>query len=250
MMMSLYGTGAPPLDEFSDDEIKRRFDPRASARHCDVPESELVVYNAQKQVSQLQVRNPRTLAVEPDPRTVVLAIDGACRGNGTPAARGAWGVHFGPGSPLNARGLLDPALPQTNSRAEIEALAQAVRIVRERLCRGRGRGRDDPDMRHFRIRSDSGYLVQAMSEWIGDWNEARGRNSRGRPVAHYGALKEIHDQLDEMSSCGGGDGGEGRDFKFWYVPRDQNREADALANQSLDAASVPCLGPVDDLRSL
>ncbi|KAI1491704.1 ribonuclease H-like domain-containing protein [Biscogniauxia mediterranea] len=242
-MISLYGTtGAPPpLDELGDDEEigRRRFDPRASARHCDVPESELVVYNAQRQVSQLQVRNPRTRAVEPDPRTVVLAIDGACRRNGTAAARGAWGVHFGPGSPLNARGLLDPALPQTNSRAEIEALVQAVRIVRESLLLRRR------DMRHFRIRSDSGYLVQAMSEWIGDWNEARGRNSRGRPVAHYRALKEIHDQLDEMS-CGGG----GRDFKFWYVPRDQNREADALANQSLDAASVPCLGPVDDLRSL
>lgn len=209
-------------DEWGE-EIQRRFDPRCSTMHHRVPESQLVVFNPAKQVSQLQIKHPRTGDIELDKMTVVVSIDGACRGNGTPNARAAWGVYFGAQSPHNASGVLEAALPQTSTRAEIEALSQALRIIREAIS-------GDYSMTQYRIRTDSDFLVRAMSEWIEGWIEDDGRNAQGRPVAHYRVLKDIHERLDDMTY--GDDGG--MDFKFWHVPREQNREADALANQALN----------------
>ncbi|KAK5993979.1 Ribonuclease H1 [Cladobotryum mycophilum] len=207
-----------PYDEFGD-EIRRRFNPRYSPMHSRVPESELVVYNPSKHVSQLQVMHPRTGALELDRLTVVVSIDGACRGNGTPSARAAWGVYFGPQSPLNASGLLAPSLPQTSTRAEIEALSQALLIIRESVS-------EDVSLQEIRIISDSQFLVKAMSVWIEDWVENDGCNAGGRPIAHYEILKEIYDHLEEMTY--GDDGG--MDIRFWHVARERNKEADALAN--------------------
>lgn len=215
--------GDGSLDEFGE-EIRRRFDPLYSPMHRDVPESKLVIYTPSKKVSQLQVKHPRTGSIELDIPTVVVSIDGACRGNGTPSARGAWGVYFGPQSPHNANGLLDPSYPQTSSRAEIEALLQALNIIQRDISK-------DMSLIEIRIKSDSLYLVRAMSEWIEGWIENHGRNDEGRPVKHYAALKGIHERLDEMEY--GDDGG--IDFKFWHVPREQNREADELANQAFDS---------------
>ncbi|KAF2452349.1 ribonuclease H-like domain-containing protein [Lineolata rhizophorae] len=211
-----------PLDGFGE-ELERQFDPQYSPMHQHVPENELVVYTPSKKVSQLQVMHPRTGALDLDKFTVVVFIDGACRGNGTPSARAAWGVYFGPQSPHNASDLLKADLPQTSTRAEIEALSQALRIIRDEISQ-------DFSLQQIRIVSDSAFLVRAMSEWIEGWIENDGRNAEGRPVAHYETFKEIHERLDEMTY--GDDGG--LEFKFWHVPRERNEEADALANQALD----------------
>lgn len=211
------------LNEFGE-EIRRRFDPLYSPMHRPVPESELVIYTPSKKVSQLQVKHPRTGAIELDELTVVVSIDGACRGNGTPSARGAWGVYFGTQSPYNASGLLDPSLPQTSNRAEIEALSQALHTIQSDISK-------DISLQRIHIKSDSLYLVRAMSEWMEGWIGNHGRNAEGRPVKHYAVLKEIHERLDEMTYDDDG----GLDFKFWHVPREKNSEADALANQALDS---------------
>ncbi|KAK3945758.1 ribonuclease H-like domain-containing protein [Diplogelasinospora grovesii] len=211
-----------PVDECGE-EIERLFDPRLSTEHRRVPESQLIVYNTMKQVSQLQWLDPRATGPVPDDFTLVIRIDGACRGNGTPGARAAWAVYLGPGSRYNAFDLLRPALPQTSSRAEIEALVQALRIVRDIT-------KDDFRLQQVRILSDSEYLVNAMGRWIPEWIEAGGRRANGKPVAHYQVLKEIHEKLDDMTY--GDDGG--LDFKFWHISREKNREADALANQALN----------------
>jgi hypothetical protein len=46
-----------------------------------------------------------------DPSSLVVYIDGACRGNGTASARASYGVFFGPGSPHNAKGTLSDSIP-------------------------------------------------------------------------------------------------------------------------------------------
>jgi ribonuclease HI len=202
------------------EENERQFDPQTSAMHRRVPESQLVVYTPSKKVSQL---HPRTGAIELDKTTVVVSIDGACRGNGTPSARAAWGVYFGPNSPHNASGLVKPNLPQTSTRAEMEALSQALRIIRNDVS-------EDFQLQEIRIRTDSAFLVNAMTVWMEDWIEDDGRNAQGRPVAHFQALKEMHERIEDMTY--GDDGG--LEFKFWKVPREDNREADALANRPLN----------------
>ncbi|OTA06916.1 hypothetical protein A9Z42_0077260 [Trichoderma parareesei] len=212
--------------EEHDEEPQRIFDPQDSRAHRHVPADQLIVYNPHKQVRQLRDMNPYTGQMSVDSRTVVVSIDGACRGNGTPSARAAWGVYFGPQSMLNASGTLDATLPQTSTRAEIEALSQALDIIRHDVS-------EDHSLVHYHIRTDSSYLANTFSTWIYDWIKNGGMNSQGKRAAHFEVLKQIHERLDDMTY--GDDGG--MTFKFWLVPREENKEADALASQALDGGS-------------
>lgn len=219
------GTGRP-VNEIGED-IMRLFVLDYSPLHRHVPKSQLITYTAAKQVRQLQEIHPRTKTVELDRFTVVVSIDGACRDNGKPTARASWGVYFGPGSRYNSSGRLSPDLPQTNSRAEIEALSRAIDTIRVF-------SHQDMTLQKIKIRCDSEYLCQAMSMWIEGWIENGGRRSNGRAVAHFDKLAEIHKMLDDMTY--GDDGG--LDFQFWHVPREENQEADRLANRALDGNST------------
>lgn len=206
-----------------DEELERVFDPRLSPAHRRIPADQLIVYNSAKRVQQLREMNPRTSQMGIDRHSVVVSIDGACRGNGTPSARASWGVYFGPQSTHNSCGILDPTLPQTSTRAEIEALSRALDIICDSISK-------DFSLQHYYIRTDSSYLAKTFSEWIQNWIENGGKNSEGKRPAYFGTLKKIHERLDEMTY--GDDGG--MQFKFWHVPREENKEADALANGALD----------------
>ncbi|KUI72376.1 Ribonuclease H1 [Cytospora mali] len=215
------GTGCP-VDDMGE-SIERLFILDFSPMHRRVPKPQLITYTAAKQVRQLQLMHPRTGAIELDKMTVVVSIDGACRDNGKPTARASWGVYFGPGSRYNASGRLSPGLPQTSSRAEIEALSKAVDTIREL-------SNQDMTLQEIKIRCDSEYLCQAMSMWMEGWMENDGLRSNGQAVAHFDKLLEIQNKIDDMTY---GDEG-GLHFQFWNVPREENREADALANSALD----------------
>ncbi|GKT59590.1 NAD dependent epimerase [Colletotrichum tofieldiae] len=204
-----------------DGEGSRLFEHRASDAHRMVPKSELVVYNPRKEVFGLQMYSWSKKGIIPDPGSLVVYIDGACRNNGTPSARGSWGVYFGPGSQYNHCGLLASDLPQTNSRAEIEALVKALDSLHEITSR-------DYSLSKIKIATDSEYLANAMSLWIGDWIENDGINARGHKVAHFETLKDLHERLDDMTY--GDDGG--LEIMFWPIPREENLEADKLANQA------------------
>ncbi|KAL6898553.1 ribonuclease H-like protein [Trichoderma evansii] len=213
-------------DSEYDEGFERIFDPQFSPAHRRIPADQLIVYNSAKRVQQLREMNPRTNKMSIDRHTVVVSIDGACRGNGTSLARAAWGVYFGPQSAHNSSGILDPALPQTSTRAEIEALSQALDIICSDVSK-------DFSLQRYCIITDSSYLVQTFSKWIQNWIANGGKTSAGKKVAHFETLKKIHERLDDMTY---GDNG-GMDFKFWQVPREKNQEADLLANEALDKES-------------
>jgi ribonuclease HI len=102
------------------EEIKRLFNPIATEAYAPLimMNKDLVVYNAEKGVSQVQFKtlNPNVPTKVLD-TSVVAYIDGACRNNGMPGARAAYGVYFGPESPYNANGLLPDGVEQTSTRA-------------------------------------------------------------------------------------------------------------------------------------
>ncbi|KAK2030036.1 ribonuclease H-like protein [Colletotrichum zoysiae] len=204
-----------------DGEGSRLFEHHTSDAHRMVPRSKLVVYDPQKQVFGLRMYSWSNKGLAPDPGSLVVYIDGACRDAGTPSARGSFAVYFGPGSRHNRRGLLAPALPQTCARAEIEALAQALSALREVTAR-------DRSLTNIKIATGSEYLANAMSLWIGDWIENEGTNARGHRVAHFETLRELHEQLDDMTY--GDDGG--LEVMFWSIPRGENQEAERLANEA------------------
>ncbi|PTB40353.1 hypothetical protein M441DRAFT_59125 [Trichoderma asperellum CBS 433.97] len=205
------------------EEFERIFDPRNSPTHRRIPADQLIVYNSTKRVQQLREMNPLTNQISIDRHTVVVSIDGACRGNGTSLARAAWGVYFGPQSTYNSNGTLNPTFPQTSTRAEIEALSQALEIIYKDISK-------DFSLQRYHIITDSSYLVQTFSERIQTWIKNGGKNSKGKKAAHFDILKKINDRFNDMTY---GDNG-GMEFKFWQVPREENKEADVLANEALD----------------
>ncbi|KAI4695808.1 hypothetical protein J4E81_006137 [Alternaria sp. BMP 2799] len=214
-----------PYNKYGE-KSRRRFDPSEDPYYSRIPRSELVFYNPDKNISQLRMKVMSRPNPIPDDATLVVYIDGACRNNGRPTARASYGVYFGPDSLYNICGLLDESLPQTSTRAEIEAFRQALwRIIAVTVtCR---------EVFRIKIATDSSFLVKAMSQWIERWIEKNGVGSNDRQVAHFQVLKKLH---DDMVSLENNDKTGHREYQFWHVPRNMNREADALANKALDEA--------------
>lgn len=204
--------------DYLDAEDNRLFDPRIRLPHRDVPTSQLVVYDPSKQITRLQMYVPGE-GVVVDRGNYVVYISGACRNAGQPSAKASWAVYLGPGSRHNRSGALHPDLPQTGSRAEIEALSRALDVVRAIRLR-------DQTLSAVKIATDSDYLVRAMALWIEDG----GVSAREKKVAHFETLRQVHERLEEMT-YGEEDG---LDFCFWTVSREENREAEKMANRALD----------------
>ncbi|KAJ9148650.1 hypothetical protein NKR23_g5014 [Pleurostoma richardsiae] len=182
---------------------------------------EQIVYNPAKQINQFRLSPPGSQPVGIDRSTLVVFTDGACRDNGRPTARASWGVYFGPNSRYNSSGRLEPPMRVTNSRAEIEAMWQALRII-EGIATG------DNDIRFAYIMSDSKYLVDSMNRWMPGWIASGGRRPNGRPVEHWEELKAMDYKAHNLTCADD----QLLEVKFWDVPREDNVVADRLANQA------------------
>jgi len=72
------------------------------------------------------------------------------------------------------------------------------------------------------VATDSEYVYKGMTEWMPKWKANGWRNSSGKIVAN----KDLFCMLDEVLSAL-----EGHliDVGFWWIPREFNKRADALA---------------------
>ncbi|KAI4946399.1 hypothetical protein J4E86_009104 [Alternaria arbusti] len=197
-------------------EIRRLYVPFEDPWSSSIPRSELVSYNTDMMISQLRMVDMCGPEPVPDYSSLVVFID----------ARASYGIYFGPDSPYNSCGLLDKSLPQTSTRAEIEAFRQALGSILAII-------RKYPKLSRIKVATDSSFLVKAMSQWIKRWIENNGVGSNGRQVAHFQVLKRLHDRLVYLEN---NDQTGRREYQSWHVPRTMNREADALANKALDEA--------------
>ncbi|KAL8660085.1 MAG: hypothetical protein Q9226_000077 [Calogaya cf. arnoldii] len=75
------------------------------------------------------------------------------------------------------------------------------------------------------ITSDSEYVVKGMTEWLPAWKNNKLRNSRNLKPANL----DLFLQLDAAQA---NEELKGVKIGFWYVPREFNRMADALAKQA------------------
>ncbi|KAF4332492.1 peroxisomal short-chain alcohol dehydrogenase [Fusarium beomiforme] len=211
-------------EDFDNEPSIARFNPDDSAMHRGVPKDIRFAYNHHEGISHVRYfAGPYRLLK--DTSSVVIHIDGACRENGTHAARGAWGVYFGPQSPYNRYGLLPASEPQTSSYAELCALNEALDIVRYEL---------PPFLQRVFIVSDSSHLLQTFMEYIFDWMDNVGRNFQERKVAHWTTLFDMSETIDDLIWPGG----RNLKFKFWHVPTEMNQRANALAYRALNRSLV------------
>lgn len=167
-----------------------------------------------------------------DSASVAMSVDGACRNNGRRNAQASIGVYFGPRAESNYSELLPEDLPATNQVAELYAAISALQDTLDH------RG-PDREFCKVLILTDSKYLVDGISEWIWKWKRNGYLNVKGLAVTN----KELFQTLDCLISRLEQNGS---DVWFWHVGRENNREADRLANEALDSSGkvehhrIPC----------
>lgn len=133
---------------------------------------------------------------------IVIYTDGGARGNPGPA--GAGYVIFADGKAIEGKKFLGEK--QTNNWAEYEAVALALNDAKENGLAGR----------ELTVRMDSKLVVEQIS---GNWKIKE-------PTLKPQAAK-VHALLADFPK-----------YRFEYVPREQNGEADRLVNEAIDDAAL------------
>ncbi|KAK6498278.1 hypothetical protein TWF506_004517 [Arthrobotrys conoides] len=174
-------------------------------------------------------------------RSLLVYIDGACHDNGSPLAKGAIGVYFGPQSDHNISRLLDNN-SITSQSVEAEAAIATMHYVRTVIVPKRKTFFQSVAQRtslnairvaiRFRliIATDSSYLVECICKHSKQWEysepEQVYRNQHGRVIANSQAFHRIFDERDKLSMVG-------IQVEWYHVPRRFNVQADGLANLAL-----------------
>ena len=145
---------------------------------------------------------------------VEIFSDGACKGNPGP---GGWGalLRFRPtsGGAPREKELFGGAPATTNNRMELTAAIRALEALK-RPCR-------------VVLHTDSKYVLQGITEWIGGWKKRGWINSARQPVKNVDLWKE----LDAAAS---------RHAIEWHWVKGHagdvgNERADALANRGVES---------------
>lgn len=148
---------------------------------------------------------------------IIVAVDGACRDSGTTNVRSSVGVYFAADSQHNiSQPLIN--LFSTSHKAELTACLWALMKVEDIKDRVPG-----APLSQVIIKADSEYIVKGMSKWILKWKENGYITSWLRPVINQGLFQAMDQQVQDLNN-------QGVEVLFWHVPRERNREADALAN--------------------
>ncbi|RDW92478.1 hypothetical protein BP5796_01872 [Coleophoma crateriformis] len=130
-----------------------------------------------------------------DPNSIVVSIHGACRSNGQPAARGAYGAFFGTDSTLNRNGHVKIMSRQTNQYAELVACITAVETIRTLVLEGEV-------INHVVFRTNSENIWLGLTERVWDWQLRGWRKGTGKPVANSRAWRQLHRKLSLMEVHG------------------------------------------------
>lgn len=135
----------------------------------------------------------------------VVYTDGADTGQ---RAAGV-GVYFGDRHRLNiSRRVFGQ---DTNNRAEMEAILDAVILVRTAY----------PGER-FVIKTDSTFSRDSITKWWAGWHRKGGRTAAGKVAVHYSLSVRIARLMD------------GCPISIEWIPREENKGADALAKAGKD----------------
>lgn len=169
---------------------------------------------------------------------IVIAVDGACRGNGTTRTRAGIGVYFGKDFEKDTRNISEELKIDnpTSQKAELHAAIRALTSIFNLYISG-----DRPKDSLVILQSDSNYLVKGMTEHIYKWKSNGYITGKGTPVVNKALFEELDDRAAMLE-------GVGVSLLFWHVSREENRMADALANDALDGGWAAYNAALDALH--
>lgn len=70
-----------------------------------------------------------------------------------------------------------------------------------------------------------------MTDWIKKWRENDYTNCRGLPVTNADMFRHLNETVNDLNDMD-------VEVQFWHVRREENREADWLANAALDGKAA------------
>ncbi|AOW00463.1 ribonuclease H-like domain-containing protein [Yarrowia lipolytica] len=114
---------------------------------------------------------------------IPVYTDGASRNNQSSNAKAGYGIFFGNGSEDNVSKPL-AGMQQTNQRAELTAIYEACKIIKDRN-----------DRRYYDIRTDSQYSISCLKEWGMNWERNGWKNSKGADVSNQDIIKPARNLL-------------------------------------------------------
>lgn len=160
-----------------------------------------------------------------DYKTLVVTVDGACLMNGQNPTDATFGVYFNEGHPLNEYAHTPTDLRVTNNAGELFAIQRALQsVIRniDHLTQASG-----SPIERLIIGSDSEYAVKGCSVWFNTWHEQKFRKRNGDRVKNAELIYDIHTLATDLHSK------LNIHVFFWLIGREQNRQADRLANFAL-----------------
>jgi ribonuclease HI len=161
----------------------------------------------------------------------IIAVDGACRGNGGANAQAACGIFCNVNSVVNNAFVLDESMP-TSQRAELHAAISALETLRTIHNTTHDRKFTDEVI----IKRDSAYLVNSMTSYVNKWRANEYLSAKGKSVVNQDLLKKLDGLVFDLADEAG------LRVRFWHVLRERNRPADVLANAALDGEDWKSFG--------
>ncbi|AEF99022.1 Ribonuclease H [Methylomonas methanica MC09] len=137
---------------------------------------------------------------------VTVYTDGACKGNPGP---GGWGVYMSYKG--KEKQLCGGERETTNNRMELMAAIQALEIL-NRSCA-------------IKLHTDSKYVLQGITEWMGNWKKRGWKTSANKPVKNEDLWRRLDQSIQRHS------------IEWVWVKGHSgdpgNETADSLANQGI-----------------
>ena len=116
--------------------------------------------------------------------------DGACPQNGRKGSKAGWAVWFPEAQALSASGRVPEGQDQTNNRAELMAIQQAVVILDQA-------GHLDANLVVY---TDSQYCIDCLTKWIPGWVARGWKKADGGDVLHRDLIEDISTRLTKFKS--------------------------------------------------
>lgn len=121
---------------------------------------------------------------------VIVFTDGACTNNGKSKARAAWAVWFPDNESISVADFVPAEENQTNQRAELTAIRNAVKIVEKNFS-------SDTDLHLF---TDSQYSKDCLTKWLPAWVANGWKTKQGKEVCHRDLIEETSNILSMFKS--------------------------------------------------
>lgn len=157
--------------------------------------------------------------------------DGACSGNGQKGAQAAWAAYFPGNKHLSKAARVPEGQSQTNQRAELMAISEAVKTVEEAF------NSQEVDLK---IYTDSMYSKNCLTAWLPGWVRKDWKNSQGEAVSHRDLIEDTASRLSRFKS-----------YTISYVrAHTGGSDEQSKNNHIVDRMAVEVLNPKDAIHEV